>query len=127
MKELILKVYICKHCKRKFVIVKAKHTLIPVDYEEDIEYPEDTIYDRNKMQTHLIYCPGRRNDWQKVKEYYLRNPSMLVIKKNQEKNTVDKPAKVQKELTKAERAEHNKRFEQIVAEEKRLKGISDGT
>jgi len=123
----ILRVYTCRYCNKYFVMIRAKDSIIPVNVNKNDKLPADTVFNVYKMRSHLKDCERRRNDWQKMKNYYLKSPGLIITKKKPKEILIEKPVKVQKKLTEAERAEHDKRFEQIVAEEKRLKGISNGT
>lgn len=104
----MLKIFKCKHCKNHFVIVSAKSTLIPIDCTPDSEYADDTYFERDKMKSHLMSCKGRRDDWQRVKYFYMMNPGSRSI--SEEKREKKKEMERQ--------AERAKQFEKILSDEK---------
>ena len=74
-----LRVFECKHCKQFFVIVKAKNTLIPVNAKQGDQYARNTEYQHNSMRSHLMDCPGRKEDWQQIVKVYLLFPERRFI------------------------------------------------
>ena len=123
MKNLILKVFECKHCKGKFVIVKANNTVIPVNVKGDEEYAIDTIYERAVMETHLKGGSGRREDWQEGKNKYLAVPELRYAEKE-----VTEHIKVEQEGTFQANdddmiREKKIKFEKILQSELKEKGL----
>lgn len=120
---MILKVFECKHCKGKFVIVKAGSTVIPVNVKGDEQYPVDTIYERALMVTHLKGCSGRREDWQEVKNKYLAVPELryaeVKVKDEVKVDDVDPITLIQIDAAK----QNQIRFEKILQSELKEKGL----
>lgn len=64
----MLKVFKCKHCNVKFVLLKTKNQkrFVPVEVD-NVEIPkEDEVYDQKRHISHLRNCEKRAADWSEV-------------------------------------------------------------
>jgi hypothetical protein len=64
----MLKVYVCSHCKKRFVVMETcTGNLLPIEVDKEI-YDEDEVYNKNKHVSHLLNCIPRRMDWNVVRK-----------------------------------------------------------
>lgn len=79
---MILRVFKCQYCKQPFVIVKARSTYIPVNCKENDEFPENTVYERESMVSHIKTCKERQADWQNVLKTFIPGTRFTEIPDN---------------------------------------------
>jgi len=59
-----MKIYTCRHCKVKFVVIPTfRGLLIPVESENGEGFDEFAIYDGSVHISHLARCKERHGDW----------------------------------------------------------------
>ena len=68
-----LKIYRCKHCYARFVIMWTQtRSILPVEVGDGDGYDDDEIFDSKKHKSHLLTCIPRRMDWAKEQKIIKR-------------------------------------------------------
>lgn len=68
-----LKIYRCKHCYARFVIMWTQtRSILPVEVGSGDGFDEDEIFNSKIHKSHLLTCIPRRMDWQKEQKIILR-------------------------------------------------------
>ena len=59
----LLKVYRCRHCQSRFVVMQTPTgQLLPIEVT-DQQFDEEEIFNWKKHKSHLLECIPRRMDW----------------------------------------------------------------
>lgn len=124
-----LKIFECQHCKEKkrdqklFVIMATeRNRLLPINCKAGERIDPEEIFDSKKRESHLLYCPERQQDWNEIRKKYELNPSLYIsfIPDQKEEKEKERPLEIKpkmKVLSAEEKADHEKRFSEILAEE----------
>lgn len=74
-----LKKFICKYCKKRFVIMPThNNSLLPVEVDGKV-YDGEEVFDSKHHLSHLLNCKGRQEDWEWVKKIYLEFPQKTFV------------------------------------------------
>lgn len=130
----ILKIFRCEYCNNKIVIMYTSNNhLIPVNVNSSEKIPAKEIFDSKKYESHLKTCPvlsdlKKQELWHKKKFFLEQNPERLKISipdpvSEPVPDLQILPKKKIRELSAEEKAEHEKRFAEILEAEKRQKEI----
>jgi len=99
--------------------------LIPVNVKAGEIIDPIEKFDSQKRESHLKTCPERQKDWDQLRERYEMNPDLTItIHKEESALAIQKPdlrKKQVRELSAEEKAEHERRFKEILAEEIKTK------
>ena len=63
--------YECKHCGKIYAILRAgifKDSFLPVDVDNIKNIPQEDFFDSDIHKSHLLSCPGKQADWERVKK-----------------------------------------------------------
>ena len=75
--------YECKHCGKPYAILRAgkfNDSFLPVDVTDLKNVPHEEFFDSELHTSHLLSCPGKRANWERVKKELKR------IDREREKN-----------------------------------------
>lgn len=77
-----MKVYRCVHCNTRFTVLATEtNSLLPVEVNGSSVIVPGEKFNSKKHVSHLLNCKERRDDWKKVKEYFIpRDLKNLTLK-----------------------------------------------